>query len=264
MPAVSARPAAVAGSFYPGDSPELLRCVDDMLLAGDGGGRRPKALIVPHAGYIYSGPTAASAFATLGPFASEIRRVVLFGPAHRVAINGLAAPTVSAFVTPLGSVPVDQAALMTVCRLPQVQWNDSAHAHEHSLEVQLPFLQRLLGEFAIAPFVVGDTNATAVAEVMNALWGGDETLVVVSSDLSHYLPYADAQRIDRASVEAIRRLEPLRHFDQACGALPINGLVETARQRGLTAELLDLCNSGDTAGDKARVVGYAALAFYQS
>jgi AmmeMemoRadiSam system protein B len=153
---------------------------------------------------------------------------------------------------------------MTVCRLPQVQWNDSAHAHEHSLEVQLPFLQRLLGEFAIAPFVVGDTNATAVAEVMNALWGGDETLVVVSSDLSHYLPYADAQRIDRASVEAIRRLEPLRHFDQACGALPINGLVETARQRGLTAELLDLCNSGDTAGDKARVVGYAALAFYQS
>jgi AmmeMemoRadiSam system protein B len=264
MPVVSARPAAVAGSFYPGNAPELSRCVDAMLLAGDGGARRPKALIAPHAGYVYSGPTAARAYATLRPFASEIQRVVLFGPAHRLAINGLAAPTVDAFVTPLGSVPVDHQALATACQFPQVQWNDDAHAREHSLEVQLPFLQRLLGEFTIAPFVVGNTNATAVAEVMDALWGGDETLLVVSSDLSHYLPYADAQRIDRTSVEAIRGLEPLRHFDQACGALPINGLVATARKRNLQAELLDWRNSGDTAGDKARVVGYAALAFYES
>ena len=263
MPAVSARPAAVAGSFYPGGSSELLRCVDDMLSASGEGVRRPKALIAPHAGYVYSGPTAARAYATLRPFASEIRRVVLFGPAHRVAISGLAAPTVTAFVTPLGSVPVDQEALTTACRLPQVQWNDSVHAYEHSLEVQLPFLQRVLGEFTIVPLVVGNASAAAIAEVMEVLWGGEETLVVVSSDLSHYLPYPEAQRIDRTSIEAIRHLEPLQHFDQACGALPINGLIEVARKRGLEAELLDSCNSGDTAGDKARVVGYAALAFYE-
>jgi MEMO1 family protein len=256
------RPAAVAGSFYPGDAPNLAACVDD-LLAGAGDNRRPKALIVPHAGYVYSGPTAGRAYARLRPFAHDIRRVVLFGPAHRVAFAGIAVPTATAFATPLGRVTVDLPAIETARRLPQVVDNAAAHAAEHSLEVQLPFLQRLLGDFSIVPFVVGNATATAVADVMDALWGGDETLIVVSSDLSHYLPYAEAQRIDQVTGDAIRRRETLHDFGQACGALPINGLLEVARRHGLAVAAIDLCNSGDTAGDKTRVVGYGAFAFYE-
>ena len=257
------RPAAVAGSFYPGDASSLAACVDGFLV-GAGDNRRAKALIVPHAGYVYSGPTAGRAYARLRPFADGIRRVVLFGPAHRVAVAGIAAPTATAFATPLGRVAVDLPAIEAACRLPQVVVDAAAHASEHALEVQLPFLQRLLGDFSIAPFVVGNASAQAIADVMEALWGGDETLIVVSSDLSHYLPYAEAQRIDRATGDAICRREPLSDFGQACGALPINGLLEAARRHGLAVTAIDLCNSGDTAGDKARVVGYGAFAFFES
>ncbi|MGA8032550.1 MAG: AmmeMemoRadiSam system protein B, partial [Casimicrobiaceae bacterium] len=220
----------------------------------------PKALIVPHAGYAYSGTTAAAAYARLAPARDEIRRVVLFGPTHRVPVRGLALPSARAFATPLGNVAIDRGAAEAALGLPQVCASDAVHAFEHSLEVQLPFLQGVLGDFEMVPFAVGDATAEEVAEVIEALWGGPETLIVVSSDLSHYHRYADAQAIDRATADAILGLWPSLDHEQACGATPVNGLMLSAREHGLSAELLGLCNSGDTAGDRSRVVGYASFA----
>jgi AmmeMemoRadiSam system protein B/AmmeMemoRadiSam system protein A len=193
----------------------------------------------------------------------RIRRVVLLGPCHRVAVRGLALPGVDAFDTPLGRIPLDTGAMQAAADLPQVVTAPAAHAREHSLEVQLPFLQRALGDFALVPLVVGDATDAEVAEVLERLWGGDETLVVVSSDLSHYQRYEDARAIDAATVRAILRLDPGVDHEQACGATPIGGLLAVARRRGLSASLLDLRNSGDTSGDRSRVVGYASFAFYE-
>lgn len=223
----------------------------------------PKAVIVPHAGYIYSGAVAASAYACLVPHAATIQRVVLLGPCHRVPVCGLAVPHVAAFATPLGAIPLDRAAIVSALALPQVVAHDGAHAEEHSLEVQLPFLQQVLEDFSLVPFAVGHATSDEVAEVLDLLWGGSETLIVVSSDLSHYHPYADAQRRDRRTADDIAHLRLLLDHEQACGATPINGLIEVARRRGLAPALLDLRNSGDTAGDKARVVGYASFAFFE-
>jgi AmmeMemoRadiSam system protein B len=260
------RPAAVAGMFYPGEPRTLAGEVDAMLAtvspAPTFSGQQPKALIAPHAGYIYSGPIAASAYALLAPHAATIRRVVLLGPCHRVAVRGLAVPQDDAFVTPLGEIPLDRDAIAAALRLPQVVQHDAAHADEHSLEVQLPFLQRVLDDFSLVPFVVGYATPDEVAEVLELLWGGPETLIVVSSDLSHYHPYADAKQRDSHTADDIGHLRLLVDHEQACGATPINGLIELAQDRGLTPRLLDLRNSGDTAGDKARVVGYASFAFY--
>jgi AmmeMemoRadiSam system protein B len=258
------RPPAVAGMFYTGDPERLAGEVASMLAEARPAAMTPKALIVPHAGHVYSGPIAASAYALLAPLASRIRRVVLFGPAHRVAVRGLALPDVEAFATPLGTVLLDAEAMRAARALPQVVVSDAAHAAEHSLEVQLPFLQGVLDNFRLVPFVVGDTSGHEVAEVIDLLWGGAETLIVISSDLSHYLPYADARQTDRATADSIARLDPLTEFDQACGALPINGLIEVARRKRLHPTLLDLRNSGDTAGDRSRVVGYAAFAFTEA
>ncbi len=259
------RPSAVAGMFYPGTPQELAREVQEMLAAVPPAPTftRPKALVAPHAGYIYSGPTAAHAYAALTPHAKRIQHVILLGPCHRVAMRGLAVPNCTAFETPLGPVPVDDQAVAAALALPQVVRHEAAHAAEHSLEVQLPFLQTVLGEFTIAPFAVGYATPDEVAEVLDLLWGGDETLVVVSSDLSHYHSYADAQRRDRHSADDILHLRLLLDHDQACGATPINGLIEVAQRRGLQPRLLDLRNSGDTAGDKSRVVGYASFAFME-
>ena len=256
------RPAAVAGSFYANDTQRLQQDVTRLLQGVQRpAALRPKALIVPHAGYVYSGPIAASAYALLAPLRGTIRRVVLFGPAHRVAFGGLALPDVQSFQTPLGSVPLDADAVAQARQLPQVVLNTQAHAAEHSLEVHLPFLQTVLGEFSLVPFCVGRVGAAQVAEVMQALWGGPETLVLVSSDLSHYKPYDAARQIDTASVQAILGYQELTSFDQACGALPINALLHVARGHQLQPSLLDFRNSGDTAGDKAAVVGYASFAF---
>jgi len=221
----------------------------------------PKAIVVPHAGYIYSGPIAASAYAGLQKSAVAVRRVVLFGPAHRVWVAGLAAPSADWFETPLGRVAVDREAIDAVRHLPPVEINDDAQAAEHSLEVQLPFLQTVLDDFSVAPFVVGGASPDEVAEVMERLWGGPETLIVVSSDLSHYLPYAEAARVDRATADSILERRLLSRHEQACGATPINGLIEVAQRKDLVPTLLDLRSSGDTAGDHSRVVGYAAFAF---
>lgn len=268
----SVRPAAVAGMFYPGDADGLRRQVSAYLAAQPSVPPEPtfnappgilKALIVPHAGYIYSGATAGQAYARLVAMAGRIERVVLLGPCHRVALRGLAMPSAAAFATPLGNVPIDRAALASLAGLPQVTTDDAAHAEEHSLEVHLPFLQAALGAFSLAPLAVGQATASEVAEVLERLWGGDETLIVVSSDLSHYLDYAEAQRRDGATVKQILSLELLTHYEQACGALPINGLLLQAQRRGLQIECVAQCNSGDTAGDKSRVVGYAAFALYQ-
>ncbi len=257
------RPAAVAGMFYAADPRTLAQGVDrllDAVVPGEAA-RAPKLLVVPHAGYVYSGPVAAQAYALLVPWREQIRRVVLLGPTHRVAVRGIAMPTVSAFDTPLGCVALDTAALSRLAEMPQVTANDDAHAQEHSLEVQLPFLQRALGAFTLVPLAVGDASAAEVAQVLERVWGGDETLIVISTDLSHYLPYGEARAKDRATVERILRLDPALDHREACGATPLAGALLAARAHALAPRLLDLRNSGDTAGDRSRVVGYCALAF---
>ena len=262
----SVRPAAVAGMFYPGDARALAAEVDDLL---DGVGLPlprlgyPKALIVPHAGYIYSGPIAARAFDELIPARGIVRRVVLLGPTHRVAVNGLAVPSAAAFDTPLGTVRLDAEALHAVRDLPQVVTSDAAHALEHSLEVQLPFLQKVLGEFALAPFAVGQASVQEVAEVIERLWGGPETLIVVSTDMSHYHSYEQARAIDGATIARIAAFATDIDHEEACGATPLNGLLFTSRKKSLALKLLSACNSGDTAGGKGRVVGYSSFGLYE-
>lgn len=261
---VTTRPAAVAGAFYPGDpstlAVQVAACLRD---AGQprAGERPPKAIIAPHAGYIYSGPVAASAYARVAPLRGRISTVVLAGPAHRVPVRGAAVPKAGAFCTPLGEVNLDEEALAKLRRLPFVESNDHAHAHEHSLEVHLPFLQAVLGEFRLVPVVVGGATPEQMAQLLGEVWGGDETLVVVSSDLSHFLPYGAAQSRDRATADSILALSPRLDPEDACGAAPVNGLLELARSRGLEVELLDLRNSGDTAGGRSQVVGYASFMF---
>lgn len=285
--AATVRSPAVAGMFYPGDASGLRADLDRYLnipslprgmspaptqsFAGNAAAadlRRGglKALIVPHAGYIYSGATAGRAFAELAAIASRIRRVVVLGPTHRVAVRGIAVPALSmvqAFATPLGSVPLDRPAIEALTDLPQIIVSDAAHAQEHSLEVQLPFLQAVLGEFSLVPLAIGNATVVDVAAVLERLWGGDETLIVASSDLSHYHPYQEARQIDADTADHILKFELLTSFDQACGALPINGLLRVGSQRGMTIERLAQCNSGDTAGDRTRVVGYASFALYE-
>ena len=273
------RSAAVAGSFYPGSAQELRRAVAGHLASAAVSAKRsgrpadegvvdrpPKLLVVPHAGYLYSGDVAALAYAPLARWRGQIRLVVLLGPVHRVAVRGLAAPTVEAFETPLGRVPLDRAALASLRDLPQVGWSDLPHAHEHALEVQLPFLQTVLGEgFALVPLAVGQASPEQVAQVLERLWGGEETLVVISSDLSHYLPYAQAQARDEATVQRILHFATDLRGDEACGAAPLNGALLVARRHGLAPRLLGLCNSADARGmtpaDRSRVVGYGTIAF---
>ena len=256
------RDEAVAGMFYPESADVLERVVRGMFERCAGGEvNQPKALIVPHAGYIYSGQAAANAFACLSNFADSIKRVVLLGPAHRVAIRGLALPGVDWFRSPLGAVAIDAQSVRAISSLPQVVTSVQAHAAEHSLEVELPFLQTVLGSFTLVPLVVGDASADEVAEVIEALWGGPETLIVVSSDLSHFLTYENATVTDQKTVQSILDLRPLVSHHQACGATPINGLLLAARRHHLRGRLIALCNSGDTAGDRARVVGYGSFAF---
>lgn len=257
------RRPAVAGLFYPADPRELRADVDDYLSrVHPAPGPAPKALIAPHAGYVYSGPVAAHAYARLRPVADTIRRVVLLAPAHRFPFRGLAFPEASEMLTPLGRVKVDRGALEAVSDLPQIQQLDLAFEGEHALEVHLPFLQAVLPSFSVVPFVVGDATAAEVAEVLERLWGGEETLIVVSSDLSHYLDYESARARDTRTTRLIEALDPVVGLHDACGRTPVNGLLTVARRRGLKAETVDLRNSGDTAGPRDRVVGYGAYLFH--
>jgi AmmeMemoRadiSam system protein B len=256
------RPAAVAGLFYPAE-PDTLRATVAGLLAGArASAPAPQALILPHAGYFYSGTIAATGYAALGAAAGALRRIVLLGPSHRVCLQGLAVPSARAFATPLGELPIDTAAVATLRQLPSVTLSDDAHALEHSLEVQLPFLRQLAPQARIVPVVAGEASPAEVAAVIDALWGGPETLLVVSSDLSHYQAYESARVTDRATAQAIVAGRADLHGAAACGAVLINGLAHSARRRGLRSEVLDLRNSGDTAGDRRRVVGYGAFGYY--
>ena len=257
---VQIRRPAVAGSFYPGSPEELEDTVGACLAAaGTPDELPPKAVIAPHAGYVYSGPVAGSAYARLAPLRDQVERVVLLGPAHHVPCRALAAPGCDAFATPLGRVSLDHEALERALALPQVEIFDAAHAQEHSLEVHLPFLQTVLGEFRLAPFVVGDAEPREVDEVLELLWGGPETLLVVSSDLSHYHDYATARRMDAETTRAIEALEPEAiGYEQACGRIPVQGLLLAARRHGLRARAVDVRSSGDTAGPRDRVVGYGS------
>lgn len=257
------RPAAVAGRFYPSDPAELQQLIGALLAQARPASRPvPKAIIAPHAGYLYSGAIAATAHARLAPARDRIRRVVMFGPSHFVPVPGLAATSAEAFATPLGVVPVDIEAVRLARSLPQVVTLNEAHAREHSLEVHLPFLQTVLGDFSIVPLAVSDASADEVREVMELLWGGPETCIVVSSDLSHYHDAQTARKTDRETADAIEALEPSRiSEDQACGEISIRGLLLAARHHGLAGHALDLRNSGDTGGPRDRVVGYGAFEF---
>lgn len=258
------RKPAVAGTFYPADAHQLRSTVAEFLSNARANGDAVKALIAPHAGYIYSGPVAGSAYAQLANCAGAVRRVLLLGPAHRYPVSGLAVSSAESFATPLGEVAVDVAAVQELLSLPQVVISDEAHAAEHSIEVQLPFLQTICPEMQIVPLVVGQTTAAEVAEVLEKAWGGEETVIVISSDLSHYHDYATAHTIDATTAEAIEALEPAQlRYDSACGQVAIQGLLQTARAKGLRAQTLDLRNSGDTAGPHDRVVGYGAFVFTQ-
>ncbi|HEX22746.1 MAG TPA: AmmeMemoRadiSam system protein B [Chromatiales bacterium] len=259
------RPPAVAGMFYPADVQELQDIIARYLreaAVNVKAAEVPKAIIVPHAGYVYSGPVAASAYVRLLPASDQIHRVVLLGPSHRVPLLGLASSSADAFSTPLGTIPLERKVIERIERLPQVHRLDEAHALEHSLEVQLPFLQSVLDDFTLVPLVVGDASPDEVAEVLEQLWGGPETLIVISSDLSHYHDYHTAEALDSATSSAIEQLQTERiHGENACGSRAVNGLLYFARRHGLHGKTIDLRNSGDTAGPRDQVVGYGAYVF---
>ncbi len=257
------REPAVAGVFYPEDAELLQHSLSEMLNKAAVSDIKPRAIIAPHAGYIYSGEVAASAYKLLEPMKGKIRRVVLLGPAHRVAVSGCALSGAEYFRTPLGDIPIDAEAVKNLLQQPYVQLSDLAHQEEHSLEVQLPFLQMVLNEFCLVPIVVGQMEASDVMEVLELFWDDPATLFVISSDLSHFHDYLSAQIIDRQTTSAIEQLQ-LDHIsgEMACGAYPVNGLLKLAKKHHLQCQTLDLRNSGDTVGDKSRVVGYGAYAFY--
>ena len=264
----SIRQPAVAGTFYPASAGELNAVVSDFLAKAEdeinADAPVPKAIIAPHAGYVYSGATAAQAYVRLKPAADIINRVILLGPCHRVAVRGLALSSADAYRTPLGDIPIDGKAALEIADLAQVQVFDASHAEEHSLEVHLPFLQAVLGKFKVLPLVVGDAPPSEIAQVLDLLWGGPETLIVISTDLSHFLDYDTARDLDGKTCQAIEALSPdAIGNDQACGRYPVKGLLALAKRRGLSVETLGLCNSGDTAGTKDRVVGYGSWALFE-
>ena len=255
------RPPAVSGFFYPADKDELSEIITAYMQDTAPMETPPKAIIAPHAGYIYSGSVAASAYATLAKNYGLINRVILLGPAHRVYFRGLAYSSAKYFSTPLGKILIDQTAIESIANLPQVILSDEAHAREHSLEVHLPFLQSLLKDFTLVPLVVGDTRPDEVAEVLNILWGNEETLIVISSDLSHYHDYETARKLDKQTSELIESLDfSAINSKRACGCMPIRGLLKIAREKSMRMETVELKNSGDTAGPHDRVVGYGAYA----
>ena len=258
------RQPAVAGMFYPADKQSLQ---DDIQAYLDEANYErnifPKAIIVPHAGYIYSGSIAATAYKQIIPIKDKISRVVLLGPSHRVAFNGLAVPESDIFNTPLGDIKIDKMGIELLAGLPQVIMSEQAHLEEHSLEVQLPFLQEILNDFSLIPIVVGDADRYQVAEVIKKFWGDEHTLIVISTDLSHYHEYHEAKRIDRLTSDAIVNLKPdLISYDGACGRNGLKGMLTIADEENLSVDILDLRNSGDTAGDKNRVVGYGAYVIH--
>ena len=259
---MSTRLAAVAGSFYPANPTQLQQQIEALLVQTPEGGLPPKALIVPHAGYLYSGLTAAHAYRKLVSQRHIIKRVVALGPSHRVALRGVAMPESEVFRTPLGDIEIDHQSVSGLIARGDIKISEPAHQKEHSLEVQLPFLQQVLDTFSLIPLVVGECDKELVAEILDELWGGEETLILISTDLSHYHPYKCAQIIDTRTSTEIESFRSDLSGEQACGCYPLNGFMVAAQRQGLGIERLDLRNSGDTAGDQERVVGYAAYALF--
>lgn len=262
---INTRTPAVAGSFYPGSAMELENSIQTYLQQAQPPSEpvQPIAMIVPHAGYMYSGPVAASGYAQLIPYADTISTVVLLGPSHRVPLLGIASSSQDAFATPLGNIPLDRTIIEKLNHLPFVQEYDEAHRQEHSLEVQLPFLQEVLKDFSLVPLVIGQVEDQEVSDLIEQLWLEPGMLVLISSDLSHYLDYHKAQQCDQATCQAIEALQPQKiHYEQACGRSGIAGLLLSAKKHHLQVKTLDLRNSGDTAGSKDRVVGYGCWLFY--
>ena len=253
----------VAGMFYPDDPEELKALIQRYLSKANEECQTPKALISPHAGFQYSGSIAAEAYACLLKNKKQFEHVILFGPSHRFPFDGVAVTSASAYKTPLGIISIDQPLVHEILSLPQVDIVDEAFGvQENSLETQLPFLQSVIDKFSIVPLLIGNTNYSDVAEVLKVLWNGDNTLIVISSDLSHYLDDEKAKAIDNKTVEAILNIEPDKiSYDQACGRIAIQALLSIAKEKGLKPKLIDLRNSGDTAGSKDQVVGYAAIHF---
>jgi AmmeMemoRadiSam system protein B len=255
------RPAAMVGTLYPADAEQLSAQLAKLLLSCQQSIETPKVIIAPHSGYLFSGQVAACAYRSLSHIAPTISRVILVGPSHQQHCHGIALPTADYFQTPLGEVSVDQQALKQLEQLTDVNFNDSVHELEQSLELQLPFLQLCLLNFTIVPIIIGTTHAHHVAQVLNSVWGSNETLIVISTDLSHYLDYQQAKNIDFKTCHEISQLSDLITEQQACGSTVLNGLMKVAKQRNLAAKLLDCRNSGDTTGSKDKVVGYASFIF---
>ena len=254
------REAAVAGQFYEADPAKLKKHVATLLAGGrETSATGARGLIVPHAGYVYSGSVAATAYRCLQSVRGEIERVALFGPAHRVYLEGMAVPATDAFATPLGRVELDREELDRIAAFPDVCVADEARREEHSLEVQLPFLQEVLGDFSLVPVVVGRCAPSTVAAVMDTLWQRPGTLLVVSTDLSHFHSYSEARSIDAITCSRLLARDHSLDGEDACGAAALNGLMCTRQARTLHMELLDSCNSGDTGGGRDRVVGYGAF-----
>ncbi|MBC8366939.1 AmmeMemoRadiSam system protein B [bacterium] len=259
------RRAAVAGAFYMEDPEALSAEIASLMDKEAAEGPRPKALIVPHAGYVYSGPVAARAYARVRKYAAGISRVLLLGPTHHQAVAGMALPSVKAFQTPLGDIPLDMSSIARMTGRPEMQISKLVHENEHSIEVQLPFLQTLLHDFTLLPVLVGDADPSMVEALLHEFGRGEETLIVVSSDLSHFLNYDEARKLDEATRKAIESLDTEGWtWKSACGRIPILGLLRLARRLNMKVETLDLRNSGDTAGGRERVVGYGAWAFHES
>lgn len=254
------RRAAVAGTFYYDSPNRLLSYVNNLLDHATDQPDVGKAIIAPHAGHIYSGPIAASAYRSLRKRQKQIKKVVLIGPSHYVGFMGLAVSTTDFYETPLGNIPLDKDLAKRALKVKEVVTMDHANLQEHSLEVHLPFLQATLQDFSLLPIIIGDTSSETIASVLDKVWGGDETLIICSTDLSHYMDYKGAQAKDQVTVESILNgeLDKLTHHN-ACGLTPIKGLIKTVQRKKLTAKLIDLRNSGDTAGDRERVVGYASF-----
>ena len=256
------RQPAVADLFYPGEARELRRSIHHYLSLTTQAPLPVKALIAPHAGYIYSGEVAASAYACLEPYRMDIHLVVLLGPSHHLGFEGVALSDAEAFQTPLGLVPLDYPWCTALKKFPYVHVLEDAHVQEHSLEVQLPFLQATLDSFSLIPLVVGHARVGDVCDILEFLWDIPETIFVVSSDLTHFLDYETANRVDQETSRAIETFdEEAILCEHACGRTAILALLRISKQKGLRAETLDLRNSGDTAGSRERVVGYGAFCF---
>lgn len=262
---MNVRQAAVSGSFYSAFASDLSTQIDRLFASVKHVLPRkpPKILIVPHAGYMYSGQVAAEAYDALIPFKDQYKRVVLLGPSHNVPLCGIALPNDAVFETPLGQVMVGVKAFDQVLDLPSVCLSQKAHEQEHSLEVQLPFLQKVLEDFEVIPMVVGDTHFSEVRDVLERLWGGSETLIVVSTDLSHFLCYYDAKRVDAHTISKIHDFKSTIRSNEACGHFPLNGALALAKERNMTINKAKHCNSGDSTGSRDRVVGYASFALFE-